>query len=80
MIIKIITDATGSMEAMWTTENPVTAKAFLDALPITGRANTWGDEILPASEVNVFGRTEMETRLQSKQFRRLPARASRTGR
>ncbi len=58
MKIKIITDATGPMEAMLTTENPVTAKSFLDALPITGRANTWGDEIRPASEVNVFGRIE----------------------
>jgi hypothetical protein len=45
MKIWITTDATGPKEATLTTENPVTAKVFLDALPITGRANTWGDEI-----------------------------------
>jgi hypothetical protein len=45
MKIRIITDATGPIEATLTDENPVTAKAFMDALPIKGRANTWGDEI-----------------------------------
>lgn len=53
MKIKIITDATGPMEATLSTENPVTAKAFLDALPITGIANTWGDEIYFTVPVDV---------------------------
>ena len=102
MRIRITTESTGSVEAKITDENPVTAKAILDALPIKGYANTWGkelyftipvegdvenpkvvvdvgdlafwspgnafciffgptpmsmgDEIRPASEVNVFGR------------------------
>ena len=45
MKIRIITKATGPVEATLTDENPVTAKKFLNALPIKGRANTWGDEI-----------------------------------
>lgn len=45
MKIKIITDATGTVEAMLSEENPVTAQAFIEALPIKGKANTWGDEI-----------------------------------
>jgi hypothetical protein len=42
---KITTESTGSVEAEITDENPVTAKAILDALPLKGRANTWGEEI-----------------------------------
>jgi len=45
MRIRIITDSTGPVEAEITDENPVTAKAIIEALPLTGRANTWGDEI-----------------------------------
>ena len=45
MRIRITTEATGPVEATLTEENPLTAKAFLNGLPITGRANTWGDEI-----------------------------------
>lgn len=45
MKIKITTSSTGSVMASLTEENPVTAKAFTDSLPIKGRANTWGDEI-----------------------------------
>ena len=45
MKIKITTPSTGSVEATLTDENPATAKAVYDALPITGRANLWGDEI-----------------------------------
>jgi hypothetical protein len=45
MKIKITTESTGPVEAEITDENPVTAKAILDALPLKGRANTWGEEI-----------------------------------
>jgi hypothetical protein len=57
MKIRITSDATGAISATLSDENPLTVKAFLDALPITGRANTWGDEIyftvpVEASEEN----------------------------
>ena len=45
MKIKITTKSTGSITATLTDENPETAKAFTTALPITGHANTWADEI-----------------------------------
>ena len=45
MRIKITTKSTGPVEDEITDENPVTAKAILDALPIKGRANIWGEEI-----------------------------------
>ncbi len=45
MKIKITTPSTGPVEAMFTEENPETVKALKIALPITGRANLWGDEI-----------------------------------
>jgi hypothetical protein len=45
MRIRITTESTGSVEAKITDENPVTAKAILDALPIKGYANTWGEEL-----------------------------------
>ena len=45
MRIRITTEPTGPVEAEITDENPVTAKAILDALPLRGRANTWGEEI-----------------------------------
>ncbi len=45
MRIRITTESTGPVEAEVTNENPVTAKAILDALPLRGRANTWGEEI-----------------------------------
>jgi len=45
MKIKITTESTGPVEAEITDENPVTAKAILDALPLKGRVNTWGEEI-----------------------------------
>ena len=41
MRIRITTESTGSVEAEITDENPVTAKAILEALPLRGQANTW---------------------------------------
>jgi len=43
--IKIWTKATGTVEAILTNENPRTAEAIWKALPISGSANRWGDEI-----------------------------------
>ena len=45
MRIRIVTDATGPVEATLDRGSPETAKAIWDALPIEARANTWGDEI-----------------------------------
>lgn len=45
MRIRIVTDATGPVEATLTDECPDTAKRIWEALPIEARANTWGDEI-----------------------------------
>ena len=45
MKIKIITRSTGPIKATLSDENPETTKAFIEALPITGKANLWGDEI-----------------------------------
>jgi len=42
--IKIITSI-GEIKAQITDENPKTANAILDALPIEGTINIWGDEI-----------------------------------
>jgi hypothetical protein len=45
MKIIITTKSTGPIEAIFTEENPETTKAIYEALPITGSANLWGDEI-----------------------------------
>ena len=51
MKIKIIIPSTGTVTAELTDENPETAKALWDALPITGHANLWGDEIYFTTKV-----------------------------
>ena len=45
MRIKISTPSTGEVYAELSDQNPETVRAIWDALPIEGRANTWGDEI-----------------------------------
>lgn len=45
MKIKIFIPAIGDVYAEISNENPKTAKAVWDALPIEARVNTWGDEI-----------------------------------
>jgi len=53
MKIKIITPSTGTINAELTEENPNTAKAFWEALPIIAKANTWGDEIYFTTPVEI---------------------------
>lgn len=55
--IKITTPSTGEVNAELSDENPKTAQAIYDALPIEGRANTWGDEIYFSIPVEVEAET-----------------------
>ncbi len=55
--IKIITPSTGEVDAELSDENPRTAQAIFDALPIEGRANTWGDEIYFSIPVEIEAET-----------------------
>jgi len=48
----------GDVVAFAELDQTSTAQAIWNALPIEARANTWGDEIRPASAVNVSGRLE----------------------
>jgi hypothetical protein len=43
--IKISTPSTGDVYSEITNENPKTAKAIWEALPMEARVNIWGDEI-----------------------------------
>lgn len=52
--IKIFTERTGYVSAEVSFEkNPRTAEAIYTALPITGRANRWGDEIYFSIPVSI---------------------------
>lgn len=53
MRIRIITPSTGDVQAELSEENPRTAWAIWEALPIEARANTWGDEIYFSIPVDV---------------------------
>jgi len=61
--IRILTKATGPIEAVATSENPRTAEAIWKALPIKGKANRWGDEIyfsIPVDLKEEKARAEVE--------------------
>ena len=45
MRIRVSTPSAGEVYAELSDENPETARAIWEALPIEGRASTWGDEI-----------------------------------
>jgi hypothetical protein len=60
MKIKISSDLTGPVEAVLTDENPETAKAIYEALPIEARASTWGDEIYFSIPVDIKSENSKE--------------------
>ena len=61
--IRISTKAIGTIDAIFTAENPKTAEEVWKALPIKGNANLWGDEIYFSTPVSLNeekGREEVE--------------------
>jgi len=60
---RIITQSVGELSAEITSENPETAKIFLEALPMEGDATRWGEEIyfkIPVEAEAENQRDEME--------------------
>lgn len=56
MKIKIFTKSVGEVPAeILESLNPETAKAIIEALPIKGRGNRWGDEIYFSVGVSIAG-------------------------
>jgi hypothetical protein len=49
----IETEATGRVEAVMVSENPITVEAVWNAFPIKGRASTWGDEIYFSTPISL---------------------------
>jgi hypothetical protein len=61
--IRVAIKGIEELEAQVNDENPRTAQAVTDALPIKGKANTWGDEIYSSNSLNLNEektRTEVE--------------------
>ena len=48
----------GDVSATAALDGSRTADAIWQALPVDARGSTWGDEIRPASAVNVFGKVD----------------------
>ena len=61
-----ITIISGEREVSAQLNDSETAAAIWDALPITGLVQKWGDEIRPASAVNLVGQIEGNLTLLAK--------------